>query len=88
MRPTGAEVGSQPARPRSHTVRERVMSARAREAATDTAVSKSSRGQAPLRVSRTSRWWERRVSSNWRTTSLPRRAEEAQWTWRRSSPGS
>ena len=39
-------------------------------------------------VSKTMTWWERWVSSYWRTMSLPRRAVDCQCTARRSSPGS
>ena len=70
------------------TVREAEIPARAREAATDTPSSKASRSQEERAVSSTIRWWERCVSSYWRTMSLPRRAVDCQCTARRSSPGS
>ena len=62
--------------------------ARPKEPAIDTAVSKDSSSHASREVSKTITWWERCVSSYWRTMSLPRRAVDCQCTARRSSPGS
>jgi hypothetical protein len=58
------------------------------EAAAETPISNSSSlAHASVSRSRTISRWERRVSSNWRTMSLPMRAVERQWMARRSSPG-
>ena len=55
-------------------------------AATDTARSSESPAWAVRRRSSTTAVARGRGCSSWRTTSSPVRAEERQWTWRRSSP--
>ena len=80
--------GSHPSVVVSDTGRDSRRFARPREPATETAVSKVSWSHASRDVSKTMTWWERCVSSYWRTMSLPRRAVDCQCTARRSSPGS
>ena len=55
-------------------------------AATDTARSSERPAWAVRRRSSTTAVARGRGCSSWRTTSSPVRAEERQWTWRRSSP--
>ena len=68
---TGLLVGIHSSAVCIDTVRASPDPAIARDAATDTAVSKERRSHESILVSSTTMWWERWVSSNWRTIRRP-----------------